>query len=156
MHCYRMGYAWVKEMKSNKFEHAAKVISRQHFPDKIIGRLMVYMGYHHWPLRGILLQTYLTLCMLGNISCFCCGRLIFLKINFKKKFIQEHYQSMKWFGFRSGPTLLLLCLGLTLLLMIIQSYHNSPSSYGPRREKTSLWGFQQSCFKPFSSATETC
>ena len=28
----------------------------------------------------------------------------FFKINFFKKFVQEHYQSDKRFGFRSGPT----------------------------------------------------
>ena len=27
------------------------------------------------------------------------------KINFFKNFFQEHYQFVKWFGFRSGPTL---------------------------------------------------
>ena len=27
----------------------------------------------------------------------------FFKINFFKKFFQEHYQSVKWFGTRSGP-----------------------------------------------------
>ena len=28
----------------------------------------------------------------------------FFKIDFVKKFFQEHYQSVKQFGFRSGPT----------------------------------------------------
>ena len=46
----------------------------------------------------------LTLCMLGNFSCFCCRLLTFFKINFFQKFFQEHYQSVKLFGSRSGPT----------------------------------------------------
>ena len=47
---------------------------------------------------------YLTPCMLGNFSCFWCLLLTFFKINFFKKFFQEQYQSIKWFGPRSGPT----------------------------------------------------
>ena len=35
------------------------------------------------------------LCMLGNFSCFCCRLLTFYKINFFKKFFQEHYQNVK-------------------------------------------------------------
>ena len=46
----------------------------------------------------------LTLCMLGNFSCFHCFRLTFFKINFFKKFFWEHYQSGKQFGPRSGLT----------------------------------------------------
>ena len=47
---------------------------------------------------------YFTLCMLGNFHVF--SRLLpFLKkINFLKKFFQEHHLSVKWFGLRSGPT----------------------------------------------------
>ena len=45
----------------------------------------------------------LTLCMLGNLSCICCLLLNFFK-NDLKKFFQEHYQSVKLFGSRSGPT----------------------------------------------------
>ena len=42
--------------------------------------------------------------MLGNFSCFS-GQLstFFFKKNFFKNFFQEHYQSVKQFGFRSGP-----------------------------------------------------
>ena len=42
--------------------------------------------------------------MLGNffIIFFCC-LLTFFKINFFKKIFQEHYQSAKQFGSRSGP-----------------------------------------------------
>ena len=46
-------------------------------------------------------------CMLGNFSCFYCLLLTFFKnhmINFFKRFFQEHYQSLKWFGSISGPT----------------------------------------------------
>ena len=47
----------------------------------------------------------LTLCMLGNFSHFCRPLLKFyFKINFFKKIFQEYYQSVKWFGSRSGPT----------------------------------------------------
>ena len=42
--------------------------------------------------------------MLGNFSCFCCRLLTFFKINFFQKFFQEHCQSVKQFGPRSGPT----------------------------------------------------
>ena len=47
----------------------------------------------------------LTLCMMGNFSCFCCRLLTFFKINFFNKFFQEHYQSVKQFGSRSGSKL---------------------------------------------------
>ena len=43
-------------------------------------------------------------CMLGNLSCFCCRLLTFFQINFFKIFFQEHYQSVKQFGYRSGLT----------------------------------------------------
>ena len=46
----------------------------------------------------------LTFCMLGIFfPCFYC-LVIFFKINFFKKIFQEHYQSVKQFGSRSGPT----------------------------------------------------
>ena len=41
-------------------------------------------------------------CMLGNFSYFCCRLLTFFKIIFFKKFFQEHNQSIKRFGSRSG------------------------------------------------------
>ena len=44
------------------------------------------------------------LCMLSNFSCFCCHLLTFFKIILFKKIYQEHYQSVKWFGSRSGLT----------------------------------------------------
>ena len=43
----------------------------------------------------------LTLCMLGNFSCFCSHLLTFFIFNFFKKIFQQHYQSVKWFRFRS-------------------------------------------------------
>ena len=46
----------------------------------------------------------LNLCMHGNFSCFCCHLLIFFKVKFFKTFFQEHYQSVKGFGSRSGLT----------------------------------------------------
>ena len=49
-------------------------------------------------------QPDLTLCILGNVSCFCCRLLTYFKINFFKKFFQAHYQSVKHFRSRSGPT----------------------------------------------------
>ena len=45
-----------------------------------------------------------TLCMLGNFSCFCCRLLTFFKMNFFEKIFQEHYQSVKRLGSRSGLT----------------------------------------------------
>ena len=45
--------------------------------------------------------------MLGNFCWFCCRLLTFLKINFfffLQKFFQEHVQSDKGYGSRSGPT----------------------------------------------------
>ena len=40
--------------------------------------------------------TSLTFCMLGNLSCFCCRLLTFFQNKlFKKKFFQEHDQSVK-------------------------------------------------------------
>ena len=45
----------------------------------------------------------LILCVLGNFLGFCCRLLTFFIINFFEKFFQEHYQSVKQFGSRSGP-----------------------------------------------------
>ena len=42
----------------------------------------------------------LTICMLGNFSCFCCRLLTFFKINFFKKIISKTLISVKWFGSR--------------------------------------------------------
>ena len=46
----------------------------------------------------------LTLCMLGKFSCFRSRLLNLFKTNFLKKIFQEHYQSVKRFRSRSGPT----------------------------------------------------
>ena len=54
-----------------------------------------------WPIRICLFIDHIILLYttLANLSCFCCHLLAFKKI-----FFQEHYQSVKWFGSRSGPT----------------------------------------------------
>ena len=47
-------------------------------------------------LRGVLIHIFIckpSFCILGNFSYFCIHLLTFLKINFKKKTFQEHYQS---------------------------------------------------------------
>ena len=46
----------------------------------------------------------LTLCILGNFSCFFCCQLIIFKINFFEKFFQEYHQSVIQIGSRTGPT----------------------------------------------------
>ena len=51
------------------------------------------------------MHSHTTLWFLGNFSCFCCRLLAFFKINFFKKFFYKHYQSVKRFGSRSGPTM---------------------------------------------------
>ena len=53
---------------------------------------------------NIFLFRSLIFCMLCNFSCSCCRLLTLFKINFFKKFFHEHYQSVKQFGSRSGPT----------------------------------------------------
>ena len=40
---------------------------------------ILYLNYCIW----------ITICLLGNILCFCCCQLAFLKINFSEKFFQE-------------------------------------------------------------------
>ena len=47
---------------------------------------------------------HLILCMLDNFSRICFSLLTFFKMNFLKKFFLEHYQSVKRFASRSGPT----------------------------------------------------
>ena len=54
----------------------------------------------------------LTICMLGNFSCFC----FCLLVNFFKKFFQEHYQSVKWFE-----------LVLILVQIVCKSYQQMAS-----------------------------
>ena len=63
----------------------------------------------------------LTLCMLGNVSCFCCHLLIFVKINFCTKLFQGHYQSVKQFGTRSGQRL----SGLSWVQTICKCYQQT-------------------------------
>ena len=60
------------------------------------------------------------LCMLGNFSCFYVSSAdFFFKINFFKRFFQEHYQSVKRFGSRSGLTLCLSWYGFKLFAKVI-------------------------------------
>ena len=42
--------------------------------------------------------------LMGNFAYFFCRLLIFFKINFFEKFFRDYHQSVKQFGFRSGPT----------------------------------------------------
>ena len=51
------------------------------------------------------LNRWITFYMLGNFPCFFCPLLTYFKVTlFKKKKIQERYQSVKWSGSRLGPT----------------------------------------------------
>ena len=47
---------------------------------------------------------YLSICMLGNCSCFYIRLLTFFKIKFLRTNHQDHHQSVKQFGSRSRPT----------------------------------------------------
>ena len=53
-------------------------------------------------LKKMVCSVLKTRCMLGNFSCFCCCLPSFSKICFLKKSFQEHYQSVKRLGSRSG------------------------------------------------------
>ena len=65
----------------------------------------------------------LTLCMLGNFSCSCSPLLTFFKIKFFKKLFQEHYQCVKQFGSKSGPTYCQSCSGSKLFAKVIGRGH---------------------------------
>ena len=88
------------------------------------------------------------------------ANVFFFKINIFKNFFQEHYQSAKWFGSRSGGHLLVLIwtklfakvISRWLLLSLeritcIKSIFGPAREimvliiYGPQREKTCLRGF---------------
>ena len=78
----------------------------------------------------------LTHCMLGNISWFCCCLLTFFKINFFKKFFHKHYQSVKKFGSRSGPTICWSWSGSKLFAKVIsrrQKALRARNELGPNR-----------------------
>ena len=62
---------------------------------------------------------------LGNFACFCCRLLTFFKINLFKKFFQEHYQSVKQFGSRSGTMLCRCWSGSKLLARVISRRRKS-------------------------------
>ena len=73
-------------------------------------------------------ETELIICMLGNFSCFSCHLLTFFKINFYKKFFQEHCESVKKFRSRLGPN----CLqrlsaddkSLLAFIVVCRLFHN--------------------------------
>ena len=67
------------------------------------------------PLKSILLLINLTLFMLGYLSCFVVICWLF-SIFFFKQFFQKLYQSVKWFGSRSGTTFCLYLSGSKLFV----------------------------------------
>ena len=91
-------------------------------------------------------SSQLTLCILGNFSWFYCRLLTFLRINFSKKFFQEHYQSVKLFRSRSGPTFRRSWSGSKLFAKVSSRRQKSPLA---RKElkvifiiiKQYLWNF---------------
>ena len=69
--------------------------------------------------------------MLGNFSCFCyCRLLSFFKINIFEKFFQGRYQSVKRFGFRSGPTLSRSWSGSKLFVKVFSRRQKVAASKG--------------------------
>ena len=64
--------------------------------------------------------------MLGNISFFVVFCWLFSKINFFKKFFQEHCQSVKQFGSRSVPTFCWSWSGSKLFAKVISRWQKSP------------------------------
>ena len=67
----------------------------------------------------------LTLCMLGNFTCFfvICS---FFKTIFSKKIFPEYHQSVKQFGSRSGPTFCQAWSGSKLFAKVISKWQKSP------------------------------
>ena len=70
---------------------AVQLSSRSHFAN--IERIKVIAEnqcdkHKNWSLVACIL----TLCILGNFSCFCCRLLTFFKINFFKRFFQEQHR----------------------------------------------------------------
>ena len=80
----------------------------------------------------------LNCCMLGNFSFFCCRLLNFFKINFFKKFFQEHHQSVNQFGSRSGPTFCRSWSGFKLFAKVISRQQVAASQERGRLELTLL------------------
>ena len=68
--------------------------------------------------------------MLGNFSCFCCLQLTFQNPFFfsKIKFYQEHYQSVKKFGSRSGSTFCRSWFWSKLIAKIFSRQQKSPQA----------------------------
>ena len=71
-----------------------------------------YCKGHSVSQAPFLVEIHLTHCMLGSFACFYCCLQTFFKINFFKSFFQEHYQSYKQFGSRSGSKVLLGLQGI--------------------------------------------
>ena len=66
----------------------------------------------------------LTLCPLEKVVYMLfCSVLIFSKSNFFKNFFQEYHQSVKQFGFRSGPTFCRAWSGSKLFAKVISRWH---------------------------------
>ena len=87
---------------------------------------------------------FLTLCMLGNFSCFCCRLLTYYKIDFLKKILQGHYKSVKQFGSRSGPT---FCLSWSGSKLFAKVFSRPQKSLLARKELQ-----KDNSFKMFSAA----
>ena len=81
-----------------------KIITISHFKNFLIKTYGELYSNENYQQGGYRPMNLITLCMLGNFTCFCCRQLTFLKISFLKKIFQDHYQSVKQFGSRSGPT----------------------------------------------------
>ena len=80
----------------------------------------------------------LTLCMLSNVSCFCGSLRFSFKISFFKKLFQEHYQSIKRLGSRTGQTCCLSISGSNLFAKVIS------------KEKKLKHKNHNTCFQEFS------
>ena len=75
------------------------IFSKLTFAKKNLLGLNIHQSVKQFGSRSFPAVVFST-CMLGNFSCFCCP-LIYFKINFFKKFFNEHYQIDKRFGYRS-------------------------------------------------------
>ena len=73
--------------------------------------------------------------MLGNVSCFFCRLLTFFNINYFKKLFQKHFQSVKRFGSRSGPTFCRSWSGSKLFAKVIIRRQKMPLA---RKELTHI------------------
>ena len=81
----------------------------------------------------------LTLCMLGNFSCFCRLLLFFFKINIFKKFFQIHYPCVKQFGSRSGRTFCRSWSGSKLFAKVIGTFDLLLSTGSTQKARKLSW-----------------